>query len=276
MKGRGRLGLLLPLLSVFLLATIIQAAETTEVEHKTTPTTATISTKSEPTVSITPGRLSSSNRPEVTTDSGLDAIQDDDKIRLDAKQERMQKILAKDDQTLMQELPKFVNPILSPSQILRQEIEKLDQDGSTDQVKKKKFFQSFFNNLDCLLLNFQAVTKNLIFIFQKIQDEVAKVIKAQAQRPRLEPRLPTTKTVLLPSASKSTNPTEGRAMKDLLQAETDVQYTDDLDEDDDDDDDDDEDEDNYDDEDDDDEQVMTQCPDYCRCSGQYAAATTAR
>lgn len=25
----------------------------------------------------------------------------------------------------------------------------------------------------------------------------------------------------------------------------------------------------------DDEEVMTQCPDYCKCAGQYAAATTA-
>lgn len=35
----------------------------------------------------------------------------------------------------------------------------------------------------------------------------------------------------------------------------------------------------YEDEDDllsgDDEEVMTQCPDYCKCAGQYAAATTA-
>jgi len=26
---------------------------------------------------------------------------------------------------------------------------------------------------------------------------------------------------------------------------------------------------------DDDEEVMTECPDYCKCTGQYAAATTA-
>lgn len=26
---------------------------------------------------------------------------------------------------------------------------------------------------------------------------------------------------------------------------------------------------------DDDEEVMTECPDYCKCAGQYAAATTA-
>ena len=56
----------------------------------------------------------------------------------------------------------------------------------------------------------------------------------------------------------------------------------DIDGDDDDDDDDyddgDEDEDEDDDDDDinDDEEVMTGCPDYCRCAGQYAAATTAR
>lgn len=37
----------------------------------------------------------------------------------------------------------------------------------------------------------------------------------------------------------------------------------------------DEDRDENDDEPEDDEQVMTQCPDYCKCAGEYAAVTTA-
>lgn len=37
----------------------------------------------------------------------------------------------------------------------------------------------------------------------------------------------------------------------------------------------DEDRDENDDEPEDDEQVMTQCPDYCKCVGEYAAVTTA-
>lgn len=75
---------------------------------------------------------------------------------------------------------------------------------------------------------------------------------------------------------------EDRDLKALKQAETklDEDTDDDSDEDDDDDDADDEYDDEDDDEDEDDisdeEEIMTECPDYCRCSGQYAAATTAR
>lgn len=39
--------------------------------------------------------------------------------------------------------------------------------------------------------------------------------------------------------------------------------------------DDEDDDDEYDEEPEDDEQVMTQCPDYCKCAGEYAAASTA-
>ena len=56
-------------------------------------------------------------------------------------------------------------------------------------------------------------------------------------------------------------------------------YNDELD----DEDDEDEDDEEYDDDDEDDDgdgldedELMTQCPDYCKCVGQYAAATTAK
>lgn len=91
-----------------------------------------------------------------------------------------------------------------------------------------------------------------------------------------------------PVGKPASGTAQSRAMKELLEAESDVTYGDDLDDDeddDDDDDDDDNDEDDSDDGDDDDygdddvedeEDIMTNCPDYCRCAGQYAAATTAR
>ncbi|XP_063995974.1 insulin-like growth factor-binding protein complex acid labile subunit [Diachasmimorpha longicaudata] len=105
----------------------------------------------------------------------------------------------------------------------------------------------------------------------KLQGELAKALNAAAQKGRTEHR-PSTPTLPTP---KPTSMAEGKAMQELVEAETDVAYDDDegdLDDDDDDDDDDDYDDDDIEDE----EEIMTQCPDYCRCVGQYAAATTAR
>ena len=89
---------------------------------------------------------------------------------------------------------------------------------------------------------------------------------------------------LLPSSKSSYNLNDSQALENLLNAEDavlneDVDAGDEDDDDDDDYDDEDDDDDDDEDEDDDindDEEVMSGCPDYCRCVGQYAAATTAR
>lgn len=111
----------------------------------------------------------------------------------------------------------------------------------------------------------------------QLQEELAKVIKAEAKKSRPSQRVPKISTT---AASASYNTTENRALKALVEAE-DMVNNDELegeDEDDDDygDDDEDEDEDDEDGDDIDEEEIMTQCPDYCRCIGQYAAATTAK
>ncbi|XP_015430593.1 PREDICTED: uncharacterized protein LOC107187100 [Dufourea novaeangliae] len=110
----------------------------------------------------------------------------------------------------------------------------------------------------------------------KTQEEVAKTLKAEARRIRPSYSISTTKPTTAGNNDEQSNTTEDRDIKKLLDAE-DAPYEDGLSKDEEDDsaeeyDGDDEDEE---DELDDDEQVMTECPDYCTCAGQYAAATTA-
>ncbi|KAG7205516.1 hypothetical protein KM043_007497 [Ampulex compressa] len=132
---------------------------------------------------------------------------------------------------------RFAKPLLNPKDILLQEIRSLDEEVSNS------------------------------------KDEVAETLKAESKRFRVN--LGVTSTARPVS---KVNATQDRAMKKLLEDE-DMPYEDELG---DDGDEDEEDEDEYDDgEDEDDEldndeEVMTRCPDYCRCSGQYAAATTAK
>ncbi|XP_015111699.1 receptor-like protein kinase 5 [Diachasma alloeum] len=133
----------------------------------------------------------------------------------------------------------LTKPVINPKEMLLQEINTLNDEAESD---------------------------------KKLQNELAKALNVAAQKVRAEPRPSTTPT---PPTPKPTTMAEGKAMQELVEAETDVAYDDDEDDLDDDDDDDDE----YDDDDDDiedEEEIMTQCPDYCRCAGQYAAATTAR
>jgi insulin-like growth factor-binding protein complex acid labile subunit len=115
----------------------------------------------------------------------------------------------------------------------------------------------------------------------QIQEELAKVIKAQARK-TVKPvpvRVPLSKSSSIAAAHGSYNTTDSQALKALLEAE-DMVYNEDIEGDDDDDDEDEYDDEEEDEEDDDDinddEEVMTSCPDYCRCVGPYAAATTAR
>lgn len=105
----------------------------------------------------------------------------------------------------------------------------------------------------------------------QIQEEVAKTFKAEAQRDSMN-RIKTTSKPSKMIAKSNLLVEEGEDMKLS-------QYLDDSFHDDENDDDDDFSDEEYEDEDDllsgDDEEVMTQCPDYCKCAGQYAAATTA-
>jgi hypothetical protein len=98
---------------------------------------------------------------------------------------------------------------------------------------------------------------------------VAETFKAEAQRDRANLQI---KTTTFPKQSTTKKATEGEELKKLDEAS----YEDDLsDEENEDDEYDDDDEDMENDELDEDEEVMTQCPDYCKCAGQYAAAMTA-
>lgn len=92
----------------------------------------------------------------------------------------------------------------------------------------------------------------------------------------------------MPSLRKNTtvtiktisNSTDKNNLKDFLESE-DMVYNDELDDEDEEDEDEDDDE-EYDDDDEDDgdgldeDEVNTQCPESCKCVGQYAAATTAK
>jgi len=101
------------------------------------------------------------------------------------------------------------------------------------------------------------------------QEEVAETFKAEAQRDRANLQI---KTTALPRQSTTKKIAEGEELKKF----DDASYEDDLsDEENEDDEYDEDDDDMEDDELDEDEEVMTQCPDYCKCAGQYAAAMTA-
>lgn len=100
----------------------------------------------------------------------------------------------------------------------------------------------------------------------QIQEEVAETLKAEAQRDHTDLRI---KTTAKPSNS-TTKKVKLAEIKDFMY---DTTYDDGEESENDE-------EDYYNEDgdtelDDDDEEVMTQCPDYCKCAGQYAAATTA-
>ncbi|CAD6234554.1 GSCOCG00001983001-RA-CDS, partial [Cotesia congregata] len=83
--------------------------------------------------------------------------------------------------------------------------------------------------------------------FQKIKEDI-KLLK-DTTKPRTKPH------VIPPLEKSSLGTTQSRAMKELIEAESDDDDDDDVE---------------------DEEDIMINCPDYCRCAGQYAAATTAR
>ncbi|XP_017758503.1 PREDICTED: insulin-like growth factor-binding protein complex acid labile subunit isoform X1 [Eufriesea mexicana] len=108
----------------------------------------------------------------------------------------------------------------------------------------------------------------------KTQEEVAQTFKAEAKKIRPLNFSTTAKPI------GANNATEENSGISKWVPDEDVPYEDDISEDEEDENDDeyddgDEDDDENDDEPEYDEQVMTQCPDYCKCAGEYAAATTA-
>ncbi|XP_011160548.2 protein artichoke [Solenopsis invicta] len=132
----------------------------------------------------------------------------------------------------------YAKPFTNMKDILMQEIKTLDKDASDD----------------------------------KIQEEVAKTFKAEAQRDTTNFRLKTTPKPIK-TIKQNAILEEG---EELLDKDNSGPYEDLSDEESDSEDDDDFGDEEYEDEDvDDDEEVMTQCPDYCKCAGQYASATTA-
>ncbi|XP_076686379.1 leucine-rich repeat domain-containing glycoprotein 150 [Andrena cerasifolii] len=111
----------------------------------------------------------------------------------------------------------------------------------------------------------------------KIQDEIAETFKAEAQRTRpLQHSTSTAKPTTASVTDKNYSTVEDNPIKKLLEAE-DISFDDDFSENEEEESDDDykDDADENEDELNDDEQVMTECPDYCKCAGEYAAATTA-
>lgn len=90
---------------------------------------------------------------------------------------------------------------------------------------------------------------------------MAETLKAEAQRDR------TIKTTAKPTTEK--------AQKDDIKKYEDMPYEDDLSDEENENDEYDENDDEDDDDLDDDEGVMMQCPDYCKCAGQYASAMSA-
>lgn len=100
----------------------------------------------------------------------------------------------------------------------------------------------------------------------QIQEEVAETLKAEAQRDRTDLRIKTTVKPIMSITKKvkpTTESTEFKKFDDMPYDEEDNEN---------------EEEDYYEEDEDadlnDDEEVMTQCPDYCKCVGQYAAAMT--
>lgn len=133
-----------------------------------------------------------------------------------------------------------VKSLLNPKEMLLQEIHTLDEEASNS----------------------------------KIQEEVAQTLRNEAQRGKASVYgTLVSKTLASKENHESKNSTEDTAMKKLLEAEH-QSYDDDSSDAEDEDDDIDDD---YDDSDEilDEEEVMTQCPDYCKCVGQYAVAMTA-
>ncbi|XP_011052746.1 PREDICTED: leucine-rich repeat-containing protein 15 isoform X2 [Acromyrmex echinatior] len=141
---------------------------------------------------------------------------------------------------------------------------------STKTTPKSNFVdyaRPFTNMKDVLMREIQTLDKDATDA--KIQEEMAKTFKAEAQKDSINFRKTTSKPIKL-------NVSNSLLKEDELKKLEATPYEDD-------------DEANFDDDDfsdeeyeddgllpvEDDEEVMTQCPDYCKCAGQYAAATTA-
>ncbi|XP_072742536.1 uncharacterized protein Gp150 [Anoplolepis gracilipes] len=136
---------------------------------------------------------------------------------------------------------------------------------STTPSKFLDYAKPFSNMKDILMQEIRTLDKDVSDA--KIQEEVAETFKAEAQRDLVDRIKKTDKPNK--STSKKVNPVaESKEFKKFDDTPYDEEENETDDE-----------EDYYEEDEDtdlnDDEEVMTQCPDYCKCAGQYAAAMTA-
>lgn len=137
---------------------------------------------------------------------------------------------------------------------------------STTQSKFIDYARPFSNIKNILMQEIRTLDKDVSDV--KIQEEVAETLKAEAQRDHTDLRIKTTAKPSNLTTKKVKLATENKEFKKFDNAIYDEELNDN------------DEEDYYDEDgdtelDDDDEEVMTQCPDYCKCAGQYAAAMTA-
>ncbi|XP_011882249.1 PREDICTED: toll-like receptor 3 [Vollenhovia emeryi] len=134
------------------------------------------------------------------------------------------------------------------------------------------YARPFTNMKDILMHEIQTLDKDALDKDDaKIQEEVAKTLKAEAQRDSINLRTKTTPKPSKTIVKLNSILDQGEELKKLepMGYEDDNSYEDT---------DDDLSDEEYEDEDsrvDDNEEIMTECPDYCKCVGQYASATTA-
>ncbi|EZA61307.1 Insulin-like growth factor-binding protein complex acid labile subunit [Ooceraea biroi] len=139
---------------------------------------------------------------------------------------------------------------------------------TTSKSKLADYARPYTNVKDILMQEIRTLDKDSSDA--KTQEEVAETFKAEAQRDRANLQIKTTAR-----PSQSTTEEDSAEEGEELKKFDDVSYEDeDSDEEDEDGDYDDE-EDSEEDELEEDEEVITQCPNYCKCAGQYAAAMTA-
>ncbi|XP_016917993.2 leucine-rich repeat-containing G-protein coupled receptor 5 [Apis cerana] len=138
--------------------------------------------------------------------------------------------------------------------------ERTENVDDKDALKLKddlQFMKNFLNPKDMLMQEIHTLNEE-----SKNQNKIAQPLKTEVKKVRVS------------NASTKNNSDNS----DMTLLENENSYEDDLSEDEEDESEDeyeDEDRDENDDEPEDDEQVMTQCPDYCKCAGEYAAVTTA-
>ncbi|GAB1863514.1 Insulin-like growth factor-binding protein complex acid labile chain [Camponotus japonicus] len=152
----------------------------------------------------------------------------------------------------------------SSTEFVRNEINTTIESAKVSTKDKFIDYAGPFSNIkDILMQEIRTLHKD----DAKIQEEVAETLKAEAQRDRMDLRIKTTDKPIKSITKKVKPAAESMEFKKF----DDMPYDEEDNE---------NDEEEYYEEDedtdlDDDEAVMMQCPDYCKCAGQYAAAMTA-